>query len=238
MIFFNHLPKTGGLFFLKNYIEPNFENIILHFKDINLLLYKNYNEQLSKINIKLNHDTFIHYHDWLPEKFDFKKIIKNINIKFSFCFIRNPIDIFYSSFYWCKDESIITSFLFKTIDSTTDINIDINDVNNPHDLIDYLDNHQKEIVLNEFFINKIFQNNNFNEYNIIFDYKNYISNINFITNQFKWISMSNVQNYKEISPSYGKSKNIDKSYKIEFLKKFLEPSIEVYTSLQNKIYKP
>ena len=109
----------------------------------------------GKINIKLNHDTFIHYHDWLPEKFDFKKIIKNINIKFSFCFIRNPIDIFYSSFYWCKDESIITSFLFKTIDSTTDINIDINDVNNPHDLIDYLDNHQKEIVLNEFFINKI-----------------------------------------------------------------------------------
>jgi hypothetical protein len=193
-------------------------------------------EKCIEIKNEIKDNTFIHYHDWHAEKFNFKKIKKLFNINFSFCFIRNPIDIFYSSFYWCKDEEAIKNFEFET--NNHKISVNINDVNTPHDLIDILNKHEGAIIKEKHFINKIFLNNDFNDYNIIFDYKYYESSINFLIKEFKWNKEPRINNYKDISVSYGKSQLIDKNYKFEFLNSFFSPSINIYENLKNIICKP
>jgi hypothetical protein len=230
LIFFNHFPKTGGTHLFYNYIFGN-ENVIFLDEDRYCKSIVEY--QLN--NMRKNKNNFLYYHDWLPQYDRLASLKKHLNFKqdFSFCFIRNPIEIFYSAFIWIKKElNLSFDYAFKEWNS---LNLDYKNFDCPYDLIDLIEQHYNKINIKTIFPNNLFIYNDFSEYDLIFDYEDLEKNICLLTSEFNFEKRMTPLEGKKLYESYGMTKMIDKSYKLDFVQKFLYPSMVVYENLKDKI---
>lgn len=236
-ILYNHLPKTGGLFLGKIFSE-NFESCLICGHGTSMIDGKKYKE--TKYNIleqdyKFNHE-MIYYHHWEPWKYSLNQFITDNNLKFdtSFTLIRNPIEMFYSCFFWIKalcdtnqisETGFLDSYFYQLIISSN--------AKNPHMLIDYME--KNDIQFDQVFPNYIYMHNDFKLIEKVYLHSNVFNNLNCffedLNINFKNFSFTNYSEFKKNYKSYGKSKSIDKNYKIDYIKNALKISFDVYENL-------
>jgi hypothetical protein len=236
-ILFNHLPKTGGLF-LGEIFFKNFESCLICGQGISEIQGKKHKEikyDISEEDYKLNHE-IIYYHHWEPWKYNLNQFVADNNLKFdtSFTLIRNPIEMFYSGFFWIKtlcdtnqisETGFINSYFYQLMV--------LSDAKNPHMLIDYME--KNNIKFDEVFPNYIYRHNDFELIEKIYLYSDVFNNLNCffedLNIDFKNFYFIDYKEFKTKYDSYGKSKSINKNYKIDYIKNVLKISFNVYENL-------
>jgi len=219
-ILFNHIPKTGGLY-LNSLIQEVYDKKILITHEKTLIETEDYN--------------YIYFHTWAPTYINLKKILIDNNLKynFSFCFIRHPIDIFYSAFSWLKLlNTEYINYYHGSNEEMVNNEMQNKKFSNINCLIDFLESKKNTFIKDYIFPNDIFLFTEFDLFDYVFNYEDYNKALIFLSEKIN-LPVSNLKlDHKNLT------NEIDKSYKLDFLNELFKQSIKKYEIIKkNKSYK-